>query len=86
MRDKLRILNIPLKNDSHKQHDDQAEVLRGAQFRESIRVSMEAVLRTLMEGRPQALRDQQRNEQVLEEDDDEDFVEENLFVGLQKQI
>lgn len=47
---------------------------------------MEAVLRTLMEGRPQALRDQQRNEQVLEEDDDEDFVEENLFVGLQKQI
>lgn len=30
MRDKLRILNIPLKNDSHKQHDDQAEVLRGA--------------------------------------------------------
>lgn len=47
---------------------------------------MEAVLRTLMEGRPQALRDQQRNEQVLEEDDDEDFVEENLFVGLQNQI
>lgn len=47
---------------------------------------MEAVLRTLMEGRPQALRDQQRNEQVFEEDDDEDFVEENLFVGLQNQI
>ena len=47
---------------------------------------MEAVLWRLMEGRPQASRNQKRNEQVLEENDDEDFVDEKPFAGLQEQI
>lgn len=74
-------LNIPLKKLEFR--EDQEEVLWGdfsnfqLDFRESIWVLMEAALRTLMEGWPQGPKDQKRNEEVLEEDDDEDFFDKN---------
>lgn len=81
---------MPPEKDVQQQLDAQTEAIQGAlatfqlDLRELLQASFETALRTVMETRPQAPRDRRRTEQVYEEDEEDDFVYENPFAGLQE--